>query len=154
MHLQLHHMLREMEFQYFYQIPIIYRSLRKGKSTIYAIGGENALNAPVVNKLPGTVKQIAGEDRYQTAAEIIKAFDLGDQQALVATGAGYADALTGAVLAAKKNASLLLVTKDDVGTPIENIIKQRGIHNFTLLGGSDVVNADDELAGLAAYSLQ
>jgi putative cell wall-binding protein len=126
----------------------------QGKSTIYAIGGENALNAPVINKLPGTVQQIAGETRYDTAADIIDAFDLGDQQALVATGTGFADALTGAVLAAKKNASLLLVTKDNVWTPIEDIIKQRGIHNFTLLGGSDVVNVDDELADLATYSLQ
>ncbi|NYE05788.1 putative cell wall-binding protein [Bacillus niacini] len=126
----------------------------QGKSTIYAIGGENALNAPVINKLPGTVQQIAGETRYDTAAEIINAFDLGDQQALVATGTGFADALTGAVLAAKKNASLLLVTKDDVRTPIETIIKQRSIHTFTLLGGSDVVNVDNELAELATYSLQ
>jgi putative cell wall-binding protein len=135
-------------------IPDITMQALKGKSTIYAIGGKGALNPAVVDKLPGTVKQIAGETRYHTAAEIIKAFDLGDQQALVATGDNYADALTGAVLAAKKNASLLLVEKNGVWDPIEDTIKQRSIHNFTLLGGSDVVDVDDELAELATYSLQ
>ena len=46
------------------------------------------------------------------ATEIIETFTLDDQQALVATGFKFADALTGAVLAAKKNTPLLLVREE------------------------------------------
>ena len=125
-----------------------------GKSTIYVIGGTSAVNASVADQLPGNVQRISGANRFETASEMIKTFDFGDQQALVATGYNFADALTGAVLAAKKNAPLLLVRENEVTDPIERTINQRNIHDFILLGGSDVVNVDDELAELAANIIQ
>ena len=125
-----------------------------GKSTVYVIGGTSAVDASVADQLPGDVQRISGAGRFETASEIIKTFDFGDQQALVARGDDFADALTGAVLAAKKNAPLLLVEKNDVTVPIERTINQRNIHDFILLGGSDVVEVDDELAELAANIIQ
>ncbi|WP_226582047.1 cell wall-binding repeat-containing protein [Halobacillus litoralis] len=130
-------------------IPASTKEAVEGKSDIYVIGGNDVVNDSVVSGLSANVERIAGENRFSTASEIIDTFDLGGQQALVATGLNYADALTGSVLAAKKNAPLLLVREDNIPAAMEKTITEREIHNFILLGGSDVVNVADPLAELA-----
>lgn len=125
-----------------------------GVSTTYVIGGTGAVSKKVANELPGKVERISGVTRFETASEIIREFNLGDQQALVATGFNFADALTGAVLAASKNAPLLLVKDGQVTEPIETTIAQRKIQNFILLGGTQAVNVDQDLAKLAAKNIK
>ncbi|WP_430790459.1 cell wall-binding repeat-containing protein [Virgibacillus flavescens] len=122
----------------------------EGKSKTYVIGGPNAVSESVAKNLPGDFERISGANRFETASEIIETFDFGDQEAMVATGYNFADALTGSVLAAKKNSPLLLVRENNVTESIEDTIVQRDIRKFTLFGGADVVDVDDELAKIAA----
>jgi cell wall-associated NlpC family hydrolase len=60
----------------------------------------------------------------------------------IATGMSFADALTGSVLAAKKNTSILLVEKNSVPTEINSVIKNNSIHTFGIIGGKSVVSED------------
>ncbi|WP_010676970.1 cell wall-binding repeat-containing protein [Bacillus timonensis] len=136
------------------RIPNPTKQALNGISTIYVIGGTGAVSNKVVNQLPGKVTRISGKDRFETASAIIKNFNFGDQQALVATGYNFADALTGAVLAADKNAPLLLVRDGKVTEPIESTIAQRKIREFILLGGKNAVNVDNELAKLAVKNIR
>lgn len=121
-----------------------------GKSDVYVIGGDDVVSNAVVQNVSGDVQRVSGPTRFDTAAEIIETFDFGDQQGLVSTGLNYADALTGSVLAAKKNAPLLLVREKSIPISIEAIIEKRDIHHYILLGGDDVVNVDSELSQLAS----
>ncbi|GEN53194.1 cell wall-binding repeat-containing protein [Halobacillus faecis] len=129
--------------------PAATKAALKDQSHVYVIGGDDVVSNAVLKEFNGKVDRISGPTRFETAADIIDTFDLGDQQALVATGYNYADALTGSVLAAKKNAPLLLVREESLPAAMEQTIRERTIHNYILLGGSDVVDVADPLAQLA-----
>ncbi|MYL69345.1 hypothetical protein GLW00_00705 [Halobacillus litoralis] len=134
--------------------PAATKDALKDQSQVYVIGGDDVVSDAVLEEFNGRVDRISGPTRFETAADIIDTFDLGNQQALVATGYNYADALTGSVLAAKKNAPLLLVRENNIPAAMERTISTRQIHNYILLGGSDVVDVADPLAELAENMMQ
>jgi putative cell wall-binding protein len=103
------------------------------------VGGEGVISQGVFGQLPNA-SRISGESRYDTAANIILQLGGAGQSAYVATGQNFADALTGAVLAAKQNKPLLLVRKDILPEDTANLVKQKGIQNFTILGGDGAVS--------------
>ncbi len=114
--------------------------LLKDKEIIQTIvaGGTSAVTDAVLEELPGG-KRISGKDRYATSVEIIKELDLPTENIYTATGRSFADALTGSVLAAKKGTSILLV--DDKERPVvSELVSQRNLSNFQVLGGRSAVN--------------
>lgn len=83
----------------------------KGKSITqtYLIGGLGVINAEVEKQVPRPAR-LVGTDRYETNVAVLKNFekDFDFENIYIATGGGtlgtqFADALTGAVLAAKKS---------------------------------------------------
>lgn len=97
------------------------------------IGGPSVLSEHVVKKLPRPIR-LSGSDRYETNVEIANHYKLETKQMFVATGRNYADALTGAVLAAKKGTGILLV-HDKVPKSVANYITNQQLEQLTLLGG-------------------
>ncbi|RQD72496.1 MAG: MBL fold metallo-hydrolase, partial [Tindallia sp. MSAO_Bac2] len=89
--------------------------------------------------------RIAGEDRFDTASKIVSQLDLPVDKAYVSTGMNFADALTGSALAAKDNASMLLVRQNAVPSSTKDIIEEKGIINFIILGGTGAVSDTVEL---------
>ncbi|WLR41596.1 cell wall-binding repeat-containing protein [Bacillus carboniphilus] len=77
------------------------------KST-YVIGGEKVVTPGVMDQLP-KAKRLAGEDRYKTSVAVSNYFDKGADHQYIATGEKFADALSGAALAAKEGTGVLLV---------------------------------------------
>ena len=75
----------------------------------YVVGGTGVISAGVVNSVPGS-SRLAGNDRYATNVAIMQNFasELNFDNIYVAIGHNFADALTGAVLAAKSSAPLVL----------------------------------------------
>lgn len=98
------------------------------------IGGEGSVSNAVYSKLKSP-QRIGGNDRFEVAANIIKTLGLPTQKVYVATGKTFADALTGSVLAANENAPILLSWEDNLPSPTRQIINERGISNFLILGG-------------------
>ncbi|MFP3360492.1 cell wall-binding repeat-containing protein, partial [Planococcus sp. SIMBA_143] len=83
-------------------------------------------------------KRYAGKDRFATAATI--ATDLNPSaKVFVATGMDFADALAGSVLAAKENASILLVQPNKLPEATEDAIDELDATNFTVTGGTGAV---------------
>ena len=84
----------------------------KNDSTIilvgFVIGGTSAVSEDVAKSLPG-VTRLAGEDRFGTNIEVAKHFGVESDYVYVATGLTFADALSGAPLAAKNNSTIILV---------------------------------------------
>lgn len=82
-------------------------------STTYIAGGTGVIGPEVERQVPGPIR-LSGSDRYKTNVAILKHFNenFTFENIYIATGNQFADALTGAVLAAKKNSPLILVNQD------------------------------------------
>lgn len=89
-----------------------------------------------------TVRRLAGLDRYGTAVAIAAQAPADAERAFVATGAGYADALSGAVFAAVEGAPLYLSGPTCLPRIVrEAIVDERAVDRVTLLGGTGVLGA-------------
>jgi putative cell wall-binding protein len=80
------------------------------------------------------IERYAGPTRYDTAAAVARLLHPdGAETAVVATGTGYADALTAGVAAAALDAPLLLASADHVPTPA---LHELGVSDVLLIGGT------------------
>ncbi|RQD73760.1 MAG: MBL fold metallo-hydrolase, partial [Candidatus Syntrophonatronum acetioxidans] len=115
-----------------------------GVDATILVGGIAVISEAVYQEAPDPTR-IAGEDRFDTAAHIISQLDIPVDKAYVATGMDFADALTGSALAAKDNASVLLARGERVPEPLEEIIEDEEIDDFTILGGPGAISEAVEL---------
>jgi putative cell wall-binding protein len=111
----------------------------KGKKETIVVGGEAVISMKVTSKLSG-VNRIYGKGRFGTSANIVKKLGMNTDRVFVANGFGFADALSGSVLAAKMNALLLLVEKDRLPSEISQLVKEKHVAHYTVLGGKAVVS--------------
>jgi N-acetylmuramoyl-L-alanine amidase len=98
------------------------------------VGGEGSVSASVFNQLPSPLR-IGGKDRYEVAANVIKALNLSSEKSFVATGLTFADALSGSVLAAKLGSPILLTDPNTLPESTRLTIAEKDINNFIILGG-------------------
>ncbi|WP_019414627.1 cell wall-binding repeat-containing protein [Paenisporosarcina sp. TG20] len=103
------------------------------------MGGNKAVSPTVFNQLNNPMR-IAGNDRYATAVAVVELLGISTERVYVATGQGFADALTGSVLAAKNGAPIILVKQNSIPEPTAQLIEYYDIRNFTLLGGEVAIS--------------
>jgi cell wall-associated NlpC family hydrolase len=132
-------------------LPEATKEALKNYNHTIAVGGEGVISQSVFQQLPNP-QRISGDDRYSTAAEIIDKFYEDQKMAYVATGMSFADALTGSVLAAKDQSFILLVQKESVPTPINGVINDVNISQFSILGGPGAVT--DKVNTMLKFDLQ
>lgn len=126
-----------------------------GVTEVTLLGGTAALGDAVQTELTGagyTVGRSAGEDRYETAAAIATGQDAaaigetGDgRTALLATGEGFADALTGGPLSYASTLPLLLTPSDALGEDASAALEELEIEHVLILGGTAAVAPQVEL---------
>ncbi|QGS69947.1 hypothetical protein CV093_16575 [Oceanobacillus sp. 143] len=109
------------------------------KQTI-VVGGEIAVSKKVEAQLPKTTR-LSGRSRYDTNIAISEHFGVASKHLYVATGKNYADALTGAVLAAKNDSTILLVHNAVPGSTASYITKQ-GTSQISIFGGEIAISKD------------
>ncbi|MGG1630847.1 N,N-dimethylformamidase beta subunit family domain-containing protein [Rossellomorea sp. NRS-1567] len=114
--------------------PIAHYINDKTITSTIIMGGEGSVGKEVASKLPKP-ERIGGSDRYAVAANLIKEKNLPSEKAYIATGLSFADALTGSVLAAKENTPILLTRSDVLPDDTKNIIEEKNISNYLILGG-------------------
>jgi putative cell wall-binding protein len=105
--------------------------------------------SPASATTTATQDRIAGDDRFETAAEIaLEAYPSGTTTAIVATGREYADALAGAALAGLQGAPVLLTERDALPDPTAIALDELGVTDVFVLGGTGRVAqaVEDELA--------
>ncbi|WP_159786183.1 cell wall-binding repeat-containing protein [Bacillus sp. N1-1] len=130
-------------------LPDSTKDALSGVKRTIVLGGSAVVNDRVYQQLSDDRVRLAGNDRFGTAKEIMDYFGNGSNTGYVANGMGFADALTGAVLAAKNDAPLILSKKTDLSTAMEKTIVDQQLSLFVLIGGPAAINVDSELAGLA-----
>ncbi|MGG4491644.1 cell wall-binding repeat-containing protein [Metabacillus idriensis] len=114
------------------------KELNGKKETIF-VGGKSILSDAVIKQAPNG-KRISGADRFDTAAAIIKQYQPDASNAYVATGMNFADALTGSVLAAKKNGAMVLVNPKQVPKAMTNLLSVKTFVTVVSLGGEGAVS--------------
>jgi|GEM_PF-1136613 fibronectin type 3 domain-containing protein/putative cell wall-binding protein len=109
-------------------------------SHVFLIGGTSAISTSVEREIYYmgiSISRIAGSDRYDTSARIAQT--LGSyNQAIIATGENFADALSAAPIAAIKEIPILLTAKNSLPGNI-----QQALHNVTstyVVGGTGVIS--------------
>src|SRR5699024_5678049 len=88
-----------------------------------------------VDNHASTVVRLNGADRYATGVKISKKFNTRANTVYLASGLGFADALSGGVLAASKNAPVLLSRTTKLPPSVVRQLKQHNPPNVVLLGG-------------------
>lgn len=89
---------------------------------------------------------LGGADRYETSAiEALYAFP-SSSWAIVASGAGYADAICAAGLAGALNCPIILTEADSLSSVTSDALRQMGVQHVILLGGTSVASSSVESA--------
>lgn len=111
---------------------------------VIEMGGTGVISSSVENQLKGMsvkVERIGGSDRYQTS--IYAAEKLGSiKDVVIASGEGYADALSIAPVAAAKGYPILLTSKNSVPKSVQNYIDKNkaSIEKSYIIGGEGVIS--------------
>ena len=113
-------------------------------TTVYLIGDTGVLSTNIetqIKHLNSNTKivRLGGLTRYDTSMKILEYFNLSTTTVTVATGLNFPDALSGSVLAARKNCGVLLVDNKDV-TKQKELLNKQNITNIIVFGGDDVVS--------------
>jgi len=118
-------------------------------SQVYVIGGVGAVSEGVKEQIKSLaslsddkITRIAGSTRYETSLNIAKYFNLDTDTVVFANGEGFADALSGSVLAAKHKAPTILVNGDISAQ--KTYIDTTKYTNEILLGGTGSISDDIE----------
>jgi putative cell wall-binding protein len=119
-----------------------------GTQRVVIVGGpvsvSPAIERQLALNLPGGVERISGADRFEVSAAVNMRFFPTAKEAFVATGSTFSDALTGGVLAASRQAPLLLVRPDCVPASAHAALTRWNVAKTTLLGGSQSLTAPVE----------
>ena len=107
------------------------------KNTI-VVGGPSVITDAVLADLPEPVR-VFGANRYATAVELAKHFQVDSKHFYVATGREFADAITGSVLAAKEGTGLILVDRT-MRQEVAEFITGSKINALTILGGEGSIS--------------
>lgn len=120
------------------ELPAETAKALKNYNDSYAIGGTKVISDTVLKKLP-KAKRIAGKDRYDTSVQVVKQLDVPVDTVTLATGEGFADALTGSVLAASWFQPVVLTKQDSLPDPAAKLFQDNETMFYTILGGKNAV---------------
>ncbi|MCH5138137.1 cell wall-binding repeat-containing protein, partial [Clostridiaceae bacterium UIB06] len=85
-----------------------------------------------------------GQNRYETAVKVSQTGWTTSDYAVVASGEGYADALSAAPLAKANNAPILLTQKDSLSQTTLDELKRLQVKHVFIVGGQGVVSQQIE----------
>ena len=130
---------------------------RLNPQRIWLLGGTSVISEGVRAALvpyasSGQVTRVAGADRFATAAQISERwYDPGVPAAFVAVGDSFADALSGAPAAARRDSPLLLVREGVIPTATRLELDRLNPQRIYVLGGTAVISPSVATA-LDAYT--
>ena len=109
---------------------------------VYLLGGEGAISKSFADSLKGyDVTRLGGSDRYETNVKILKEADkitgAPASDILVCTGTGFADSLSASAVGKP-----ILLVGDKLTTSQKTYLKNSGIDEYYLIGGTSVVSAN------------
>ena len=120
-----------------------------GATNVIVVGGTGVIAANTVSGLPG-VTRVSGSNREATSVALAEHFAPQTNMFFIATGDGFADAITGAVLAAKEGTGILLV-RSSFPSVVGDFFGAANVVEAIVFGGTGVVS--ETIATAAAKKL-
>lgn len=112
----------------------------------YILGGTSVVSEKVENDLRHymPVTRLSGKDRYDTSLEIIKNLEPmgGYRNISIVSGENYPDALTAAMLSAKLNTPMVIVSANGFKDNVLQYLNAKRINKAYIFGGETVVPKD------------
>lgn len=121
---------------YYYKVQAVNSS---GLSSFSSI--TNAITAPSDNSSQIQSERLAGNDMYETSAEVAKSGWNTSYYAIIVSGENFSDALCSAPLAQKYNAPLLLTSKDILNAQTKIELSRLKVKNVIIIGGVGVISS-------------
>ena len=107
----------------------------------YVLGGPATVSDYIKNSLKNPIR-LSGMDRFQTNIAILDHFrdEINLDEVYITSGDGYADALSGSVLASKNKSPIILIN-DDLNRSTKSFVSTNKFNfkNVTIFGGEAVV---------------
>ena len=120
-------------------LPAETKTALTGKKTTIVTGGTGAVSNEVMRQLPGATRY-GGANRFETGKLINQNLPMGKQKAFIATGTNFPDALAGSVLAAKKDAPILLTATNTIPSPTKSLLSSYPA--YTIFGSKGAVTPE------------
>ena len=120
------------------RLPDATRRALQGLESATVVGGDVVVSPSVVAEVDaavGTVRQLAGADRYATARRIVSAYDLDTSTLGLASGQTFPDALVGALDAARLGTGLLLTYPGALARPTRTALSSLAPTTLRVYGG-------------------
>lgn len=113
----------------------------RGVKQTIVIGGESRINRTTYKQLPSPTR-VGGATRYDTAASIVNKYNMSTSNTYLSNGFAYADAVTGASIAAKKGKAFLFTNKNSLPDATRSAVGNKKITSFITIGGTNVISAN------------
>ena len=117
-----------------------------GIKNVVVVGGPSVITDEVMADFPdnGETMRLYGDDRYETATALAQYYYNGEEHFYLATGLDFPDAVTGAVLAAKTDAGVLLVYGPwaEPNQVVQDFLAEKQTPSLFLFGGEAVISSD------------
>ncbi|BDR63409.1 cell wall-binding repeat-containing protein [Clostridium tetani] len=112
---------------------------RLNPSKVYIIGGEGSISQhiedEIKSKISNDVERFKGEDRYETSMKMAQRFP-NKEKVILASGEGYADALSAAPIAAINSMPIILTPRDRLPKLAEDYLKKDEVKTIYIIGGT------------------
>ena len=106
----------------------------------YIAGGTNTISKETEAKLPSVLERMAGNTRYETSVVIARSKFKDSNEAFVASGEEFADALVISPISGKYNKPTLLVSRNiSINSIVKKYIKEAKLTGITAIGGEKYV---------------
>lgn len=115
-------------------------------STVIIVGGEAVVSAKIERGLGASVssvQRVFGSTRYETSAAIARAGWKTSNASFIATGTGYADAMSASAAAGKLGVPVILVpgTSTQVPAATKRVLSDLGVRKLHVAGGTASVSS-------------
>lgn len=116
---------------------------RIGAKEVYIVGGTGVISENVkkrLNQLGIKTIRLGGADRYETSVKIAETITPENSKAAIASGEGFADALSIASIAAQQKMPILLSKNNEIPKEVQKYLKDKEISLVYIIGGNGIIS--------------
>ncbi|MBA4246787.1 MAG: hypothetical protein C0444_00615 [Microbacterium sp.] len=120
----------------------------RSAADFYIVGGTGSVSAPLASAVSAIspTTRLAGDDRYATSVAVAFHFFVESDEAFIANGTGFADALAAGPVAARAQAPVYLARATCMPAVVQDDVLSVFANRIVLVGGSAVLS--DSVASL------
>ena len=117
--------------------------MNKGVKEVIIVGGESAIPRIIQDQISAlgiNVRRIGGKDRYETSTLIANEVGVNNGEVALAYGLSFADGLSIASIAAKKQMPILLTRDTSIPDSTKNFLSSNNINKTYVVGSTTVIS--------------